>query len=206
MVEEEPVHEHVAQRCERCRGVLARPGHGTGQATGEGCHLRSDLTTSSEGQTQKEGLTLRSKVHVLLDWVGSVKMEDSLVPVMAQAGVQVRRFHPPHWSHLGRLNNRTHRRLLIVDVLKRGVKLRIVLPGKRIDCDAVRGASRTTWGRCSAPVPPSDHGPRVQSRAGSPGELCEVAGQARTRVVRRVVGFGDRRQTSEMSAQPHRPG
>lgn len=55
------------------------------------------------------------KVHVLLDWVGSVKMDDSLVAQMTQAGVQVRRFHPPHWSHLGRLNNRTHRKLLVVD-------------------------------------------------------------------------------------------
>ena len=25
------------------------------------------------------------------------------------------KFHPPHWSHLGRLNNRTHRKLLVVD-------------------------------------------------------------------------------------------
>jgi len=55
------------------------------------------------------------KVHVLLDWVGSAKMDDSLVNHMAQAGVQVERFHPPHWSNLGRLNNRTHRKLLIID-------------------------------------------------------------------------------------------
>jgi cardiolipin synthase A/B len=55
------------------------------------------------------------KVHVLLDWVGSAKMDDSLVNLMAQAGVQVQRFHPPHWSNLGRLNNRTHRKLLIID-------------------------------------------------------------------------------------------
>ena len=55
------------------------------------------------------------KVHVLLDWVGSAKMDDSLAAVMTQAGVQVKRFHPPHWSHLGRLNNRTHRKLLVVD-------------------------------------------------------------------------------------------
>ncbi len=55
------------------------------------------------------------RVHVLLDWVGSAKMDDSLVAVLQQAGVQVRRFHPPHWSHLGRLNNRTHRKLLVVD-------------------------------------------------------------------------------------------
>ncbi|MDP3873318.1 MAG: phospholipase D-like domain-containing protein [Methyloversatilis sp.] len=55
------------------------------------------------------------KVHVLLDWVGSAKMDDSLMTVMEQAGVQVRRFHPPHWSHLGRMNNRTHRKLLVID-------------------------------------------------------------------------------------------
>jgi cardiolipin synthase len=55
------------------------------------------------------------KVHVLLDWVGSAKMDASLVAVMEDAGVQVKRFHPPHWSHLGRMNNRTHRKLLVVD-------------------------------------------------------------------------------------------
>lgn len=55
------------------------------------------------------------KVHVLLDWVGSAKMDDSLVATMTRAGVDVRRFHPPHWSHLGRMNNRTHRKLLVVD-------------------------------------------------------------------------------------------
>ena len=55
------------------------------------------------------------KVHVLLDWVGSAKMDDSLLDAMTSAGVQVRKFHPPHWSHLGRLNNRTHRKLLVTD-------------------------------------------------------------------------------------------
>ncbi len=55
------------------------------------------------------------KVHVLLDWVGSAKMDDSLVATLSAAGVQVRQFHPPHWSKLGRLNNRTHRKLLVVD-------------------------------------------------------------------------------------------
>ena len=55
------------------------------------------------------------KVHVLLDWVGSAKMDDSLLDAMTSAGVQVRKFHPPHWSNLGRLNNRTHRKLLVTD-------------------------------------------------------------------------------------------
>ena len=54
-------------------------------------------------------------VHVLLDWVGSVKMEDSLLHAMERAGVEVRRFHEPHWSNWDKLNNRTHRKLLIID-------------------------------------------------------------------------------------------
>ncbi len=36
------------------------------------------------------------KVHVLLDWVGSAKVEQSLIDTMESAGVQIRRFHPPH--------------------------------------------------------------------------------------------------------------
>ena len=55
------------------------------------------------------------KVHVLLDWVGSAKMDEALLDELKAAGVEVRKFHPPHWSHLGRLNNRTHRKLLVVD-------------------------------------------------------------------------------------------
>jgi cardiolipin synthase A/B len=54
-------------------------------------------------------------VHVLLDWVGSSKMPESFIDELKNAGVQIQKFHPPHWSHLGRLNNRTHRKLLIVD-------------------------------------------------------------------------------------------
>ena len=55
------------------------------------------------------------QVHVLLDWVGSAKMDKALSDEMMRAGVQVYRFHPPSWYDLGRLNNRTHRKLLIVD-------------------------------------------------------------------------------------------
>ena len=55
------------------------------------------------------------KVHVLLDWVGSAKMDGALLDSMSSAGVQIHKFHPPHWSQLGRLNNRTHRKLLVVD-------------------------------------------------------------------------------------------
>lgn len=55
------------------------------------------------------------KVHVLLDWVGSTKVDRELVHRMRDAGVEVRMFHPLRWYNLGRMNNRTHRKLLIVD-------------------------------------------------------------------------------------------
>jgi cardiolipin synthase len=55
------------------------------------------------------------KVHVLIDWVGSQKMEDSLVDEMKAAGIEVQLYHPLHWYNLGRMNNRTHRKLLVVD-------------------------------------------------------------------------------------------
>jgi cardiolipin synthase len=55
------------------------------------------------------------KVHVLLDWLGSLKVDARLVDTMKGAGVEVHRFHPLRWYNLGRINNRTHRKLLIVD-------------------------------------------------------------------------------------------
>lgn len=55
------------------------------------------------------------KVHVLLDWVGSAKMDGAFLDQMEKAGVQVEKYHPLRWYNLGRLNNRTHRKLLIVD-------------------------------------------------------------------------------------------
>jgi cardiolipin synthase A/B len=42
-------------------------------------------------------------------------MEDTLIDRMKQNGVEIRRYHPLRWYNLGRLNNRTHRKLLIVD-------------------------------------------------------------------------------------------
>jgi cardiolipin synthase len=55
------------------------------------------------------------QVRVLIDWVGGLKMEDSLVEELEQAGVEVHLYRPLHWYNIGRLNNRTHRKLLVVD-------------------------------------------------------------------------------------------
>ncbi|MEO7242952.1 MAG: phospholipase D-like domain-containing protein [Variovorax sp.] len=71
------------------------------------------------GRAFADALTERARagvaVHVLLDWVGSAKIDQAFIDEMTQAGVQVHKFHKPTWYQLGRLNNRTHRKLLVVD-------------------------------------------------------------------------------------------
>ncbi len=55
------------------------------------------------------------KVHVVLDWVGAGKIEKRYLEDLAAAGVEVERYHPLRWYSLARINNRTHRKLLVVD-------------------------------------------------------------------------------------------
>jgi cardiolipin synthase len=55
------------------------------------------------------------KVHVLLDWVGSAKVDADFIREMETAGVEIRKFHKPSWYDIARMNNRTHRKLLVVD-------------------------------------------------------------------------------------------
>jgi cardiolipin synthase len=55
------------------------------------------------------------RVHVLIDFVGSSKMEPGLLELIRDAGGEIDKFHPLSWYHLSRFNNRTHRKLLIVD-------------------------------------------------------------------------------------------
>ncbi|HWA15717.1 MAG TPA: phospholipase D-like domain-containing protein, partial [Gemmatimonadales bacterium] len=55
------------------------------------------------------------KVHVVLDWVGSGRMDQSQLDEMAKAGVEIEKYHPPRWYTIGRFNSRTHRKLLVVD-------------------------------------------------------------------------------------------
>jgi cardiolipin synthase len=75
--------------------------------------------SESIGKEFAEALSERArsgvKVHVLLDFIGSMKMEAKQNDAMRAAGVQVQRYHKPVWWKLARLNNRTHRKLLIVD-------------------------------------------------------------------------------------------
>ena len=71
------------------------------------------------GQTFADAFAERAragvKVHVLLDWVGSGRIGDELLDELRRSGVEIERYHPPRWFGLARLNNRTHRKLLVVD-------------------------------------------------------------------------------------------
>lgn len=55
------------------------------------------------------------KAHVLLDWVGSQKMEKVALDTMRDAGARVEFYHPLRWYTVARMNNRTHRKILVVD-------------------------------------------------------------------------------------------
>jgi cardiolipin synthase len=71
------------------------------------------------GQEFADALTERARagvqVNVILDWVGSQRIEQKLLTQMREAGVAIHLYHPLSWYHIARLNNRTHRKLLIVD-------------------------------------------------------------------------------------------
>jgi cardiolipin synthase len=71
------------------------------------------------GRQFAQALSERAKagvrVHILLDWVGSQKMDKELLEEMTRAGVDIRKYHALHWFTLDRLNNRTHRKILVTD-------------------------------------------------------------------------------------------
>ena len=54
-------------------------------------------------------------VHVLLEAVRAGKLETKYLDEMQAAGVEMERYHPASWYTLARVNNRTHRKLLVVD-------------------------------------------------------------------------------------------
>jgi cardiolipin synthase len=75
--------------------------------------------SGSIGRTFADALCERGragvKVHVLLDWAGSMKMDSELLDEMEKCAIEVERYHEPKWYNFTRMNNRTHRKLLIVD-------------------------------------------------------------------------------------------
>jgi cardiolipin synthase len=75
--------------------------------------------TGSIGEEVARALSEKARagiaVHVLLDWVGSSKMDRRYLQMLRDAGAKVVKYHKPHWTGLGRMNDRTHRKLLVID-------------------------------------------------------------------------------------------
>jgi len=55
------------------------------------------------------------EVRLLLDAWGAKKMESTLVERLEEAGVEIAWFHPLDWHNVRRINQRTHRKVLVVD-------------------------------------------------------------------------------------------
>lgn len=59
----------------------------------------------------REGLT----VKLLLDAVGSATISDEILDILQNSGCKIAWYHPVHWYTIQRVNNRTHRKSLIID-------------------------------------------------------------------------------------------
>jgi cardiolipin synthase len=58
------------------------------------------------------------RVHLLIDAVGSQRIDEGYLRRLTDAGAEVQLYHPLRWwdlSSAARLNNRTHRKILVVD-------------------------------------------------------------------------------------------
>ncbi len=67
--------------------------------------------TAALSERAKAGVS----VHVILDWMGSTDLHDEHYRCMKEAGIRVIKYRKPHWYTLPRLNNRSHRKILVVD-------------------------------------------------------------------------------------------
>ena len=55
------------------------------------------------------------EVRILVDGSGGRQLKGDVKEMLVKSGAQVRHFHPVRFSNLGRINNRDHRKLVIID-------------------------------------------------------------------------------------------
>ena len=55
------------------------------------------------------------KVHVLFDALGSQKIKKGVIEDLKAGGVEVELYNPVRWYTIARMNNRTHRKILVID-------------------------------------------------------------------------------------------
>lgn len=71
------------------------------------------------GRTFAEALADKArsgvKVKILLDAIGSSSIGNDILEILESADCQIAWYNPIHWYTIGRFNNRTHRKSLIID-------------------------------------------------------------------------------------------
>jgi cardiolipin synthase len=140
------------------------------------------------------------EVNVLLDAVGSAKMEPRVLRELRDSGVCVARFRPPRPYAVRRLNNRTHRKVLVADGrvgLVGGVGIAVEWTGNAEDPDHWRD----THVRVRGPVVRGLQGAFAENWLEATGDvlvgerylpdLQPVDGGGPMQVVRSSAGVGD---------------
>lgn len=67
------------------------------------------------GEALAERARAGVQVHIVLDWFGSSRMDPDIIEMLKDAGAKIERYHRIRWYSMRRLNNRTHRKILVVD-------------------------------------------------------------------------------------------
>jgi cardiolipin synthase len=55
------------------------------------------------------------KVHVMIDALGSQKIGEKVIGRLRDAGARVELYNPVRWDTIARMNNRTHRKIMVID-------------------------------------------------------------------------------------------
>ena len=89
-------------------------------AAKESVHVESYIWYESKIANQLAKLLAQKarqgvEVRVLVDGSGGRQLKGAVKEMLTSAGATVAHFHPPRISNLGRMNNRDHRKLIIID-------------------------------------------------------------------------------------------
>jgi cardiolipin synthase len=115
-------------------------------------------------------------VTLVVDAIGSSALSGAPLARLERAGCRVERYQPIRWYRLARLNNRTHRELLVVDGRVAFVGGAGVADWWRYAEGARRGAWRDTMARIEGPVVAALQGVFVENWLECCGEI--LTGQA----------------------------
>jgi cardiolipin synthase len=92
-------------------------------AISQACHsINIEAYIFQKGEVAKrfvEALTERARagvqINIVLDAIGSFASWDSYFSELREAGGRIEWYHPLRWHNLPRINNRTHREIIVID-------------------------------------------------------------------------------------------